>query len=192
MTNTFAVQGHREFVQCLNLGSSHWITISTVGCSKDVVKVYDSMNLLLSIARVLYTKSEAFTLQYIKVQQQCGTSDCGLIGIANACAICHGLDAFSLQYNQQELRNHLIKSLESNILSPFPSRKRYQAVVMGNISYTNQKVRVYCLCQIPDNGTKMIQCCAYKEWYHLNCIQVPTKSLKNPMDIWNCYNCKSH
>ena len=142
-------------------------TISAVGCTKDVVKVYDSMNLPLSssiieiIASAFHTKSKAFTLQYIKVQQQCG--DCGLFAIANACAICHGLDPCILQYDQREMRNHLIKSLESNILSLFPSRKQYQAVVMGTLSYTNQKVRVYCLCRMPDNGTKMIHCCTYNE-----------------------------
>ena len=76
MTKTFAVQGYCEFVQCLNLGSSHWITVSTVGCSQDIVKIYDSMSLRLSssiietIASLLHTKSKAFTLEYLKVQQQ--------------------------------------------------------------------------------------------------------------------------
>ena len=122
MTKTFAVQGYCEFIQCLNLGSNHWITVSRVGCSQDIVKIYDSMNLRLSssiietIASLLHTKSKAFTLEYLKVQQQLGTSDCGLFALANACAICHGLDPCTLQYNQKEMRNHFIKSLESNTL----------------------------------------------------------------------------
>ena len=68
MTKTFTVQ-------CLNLGSNHWITVSTVGCSQNIVKIYDSMNIRLSssiietIASLLHTKSKAFTLKYLKVYQ---------------------------------------------------------------------------------------------------------------------------
>ena len=46
-TNSFYVQGHREFVQCLHLRSSHWITVSTVGLSPNTVEVFDSMDLQL-------------------------------------------------------------------------------------------------------------------------------------------------
>ena len=45
------------------------------------------------------------------------------------------LDPCTLQYNQKEMSNHLIKSLVSNTLAPFPSRKRYQAVLTGTSSY---------------------------------------------------------
>ena len=38
----------REFVQILNLGNSYWMTISTIGCDKGSVNVFDSMNLRLS------------------------------------------------------------------------------------------------------------------------------------------------
>ena len=41
---TFAIQGNKEFVQCLIVGGNHWITISSVGCNPGTINVYDSMN----------------------------------------------------------------------------------------------------------------------------------------------------
>ena len=48
-----------EFVQVLNLGGSHWITVTSVGCPQSSVKVYDSMHYGLSLRtkRVMQTWS---------------------------------------------------------------------------------------------------------------------------------------
>ena len=41
-------QGGREFVQIVNIGNNHWITLSTVGCQPGHINVYDSLHICLS------------------------------------------------------------------------------------------------------------------------------------------------
>jgi hypothetical protein len=43
LTRTFDIHGERQFIQILNSSRSHWITVSTVSCQPDVIRVYDSM-----------------------------------------------------------------------------------------------------------------------------------------------------
>ena len=70
LTHTFDVHGSNEFVQILNLGRSHWITVSSIGCNTGTVKVYDSLNLMLTsavkkvIADLVHTTSKTFKIQH--------------------------------------------------------------------------------------------------------------------------------
>ena len=56
------VQGSWKFMQCLNGGSNHWITISTLGCPSSVVHIFDSLHYPTSfsvkktIADLLHTR----------------------------------------------------------------------------------------------------------------------------------------
>ena len=62
-TNCFDVLGSDPFIQCLNLSSNHWITVSTVDCPPHTVRHFDSLNLRLSsslikvIADMMHTTS---------------------------------------------------------------------------------------------------------------------------------------
>lgn len=111
---TFEIMGSKAFVQCLNLMNNHWLTISTVGCPPDTVRVYDSMNCSLSsfiekiIADLLHTSSKAITIEYINVQQQRGSSNCGLFSFANAHTLCSGDNPSKCFYSQNEMRSHLL------------------------------------------------------------------------------------
>ena len=191
VTNSFYVQGHREFVQCLHLRSSHWITVSTVGLSPNTVEVFDSMDLQLShsiieiIAGLLHTNKNTFSLNYTAVQQQVGPSDCGLFAIANACAICHGLHPRSLYYDQSLMRSHLIKALESKKLTPFPSTKKYWGVTRRPV----ERIKVYCICRMPDNGKKMVSCNRCKEWFHIKCVKISAAETRSKAP-WYCKQCK--
>ena len=57
---------------------NHWIAISTVKCPSNVVKVYDSLNLRLSIstkkivAVLLQTKNYFITIEYVNIKFQSG------------------------------------------------------------------------------------------------------------------------
>ena len=37
-----------EFVQILNVGECHWVTISTIRCPASTIKVYDSLHMKIS------------------------------------------------------------------------------------------------------------------------------------------------
>ena len=102
----FTVQGSREFVQCLNIGSNHWITISTYGCPPSVVRIYDSLHYPISlsvkktIADLLHTKEEVIVIEVMNVQLQKGGDDCGLFAITMATTLCNGGNPVDMEYDQ--------------------------------------------------------------------------------------------
>ena len=96
VTNCFDIQRSTEFIQCLNVAGMHWIIIATVGCTRGTVRVYDSLNKKLTkslkntVADVLHSSTKKIEVEYVNVQYQLGSDDCGLFAIANACEICFG------------------------------------------------------------------------------------------------------
>ena len=95
---TFAIQGNKEFVQCLIVGGNHWITISSVGCNPGTINVYDSMNCnkLTSNLKGIVADLLHMTNKYKKMQYQISGNDCGLFAVAPACSICNGYDPSTL------------------------------------------------------------------------------------------------
>lgn len=192
LTRTFDVQGSREFIQCLNMSGNHWITISSVGCDADTIKVYDSMNLGLTstlkttVADLIHTSSKSFSILYMNMQYQIGGNDCGLIAIASACSICNGQDPSALKFIQDAMRPHLVDAFLKKKLMPFPTKltRRGKATVQHS-----EKVSIYCVCRLPDNGSRMVECCKCKEWYHTPCVKIP-KTVINSHKPWNCGRCR--
>ncbi len=156
------------------------------------VRVYDSMNLRLSstliklVADLLHTSNSSIKIEYVQVQYQCGGSDCGLFALAFACSLCHQEDPAELKYDQNEMRSHLVHSLEAQTLSPFPCKCRYKAArALRGI----QKIDVYCICRLPDDGRKMIKCSSCNEWFHTDCVRAPRLAIKDKKHIWKCKDC---
>jgi hypothetical protein len=54
------------------------------------------------------------------VQRQYGSKDCGLFALAVCTAIVHGVDPSKIQFNQPQMRPHLIACYENNNLLLFP------------------------------------------------------------------------
>ena len=75
-TGTFDIQKNCEFVQCLNLGSSHLITVSTIGCPPEVIRVYDSLCYQLplsvkkTIADLIQTEEKHIVIEHMNTQPQ--------------------------------------------------------------------------------------------------------------------------
>ena len=108
-----------------------------MGCPADIVIVYDSFNssrLSISIKKIvadfLHTNSNYITIKYAKIQFQKGTSDCGLFTVANATAICNGMDPAYLQFDQDTMREHLKKYLSRSFFLLFQLKK-----LKGNVLY---------------------------------------------------------
>ena len=59
-------------------------------------------------------------VKMLECQKQKGGTDCGLVSIAYAIAIAHGVDPTSVTLNQAAMRSHLIKCFEEENLSLFP------------------------------------------------------------------------
>ena len=75
LTRTFDVHRNREFVQCLNVSSNHWINVSTIVCPPGVINVYDSMHLGTStslnlnkvIADMMHSDKKAVSIRTVYI-----------------------------------------------------------------------------------------------------------------------------
>ena len=102
-----------EFVQILHQNENHWITVSTIGCTPSTVNVYDnlhghvSMHTKRIIADILQSPKSSISLILNDVQVQANQDDCGLFALANASALCNGIDPCTIVYTQSAMREHL-------------------------------------------------------------------------------------
>ena len=162
-----------KFVQVMNLGGCHWVAVSNVGRDEDVINWMDSLHGLPTstakreVADILHSPLPVITVQCLNVQKQRGGSDCGLFALAFITAVCHGDDPTSLYFDQENMRSHLITSIESGEATPFPvikeqtRRKRLVDTV---------HIELHCVCRPPDNGTPMIKCDECLCWFHAVCV----------------------
>eukprot|EP00731_Ephydatia_muelleri_P027168 Em0019g41a len=185
-TRTFEVLRDHPFIQCLHENGNHWITVPTVGCSSGVVQVFDSSHhLKLShslkciIADMLQASKDSIVLEYIKMQEQSGASDCGLFAIATATAICNGQDLCMLEFDQYLMRKHLLQCFQNGAMLPFPS----QSIAARKPKVLKEEmVEIYCHCRLPYTGRKMVQCDGCQKWFHCDCLRVSPRRSTN----WYC------
>ena len=88
-----------NFVQILNIHNSHWICVTNVDSKSNEVKVYDSMctgdipmNTKEVVASLVRLSQTYIFLTFPDVQQQVGSSDCGLYSLAFANTLSSGKD----------------------------------------------------------------------------------------------------
>ncbi len=181
-----------EFVQILHNHHGHWLTVSTIGTVHPVVNVYDSMYRSVStgvkaqIATLLHTKAKEITLNFMNVHIQAGGCDCGLFAIANATALAFGHSPGLFQYNQPQMRQHLLSCFQNQAITIFPMKKYRRAPrsIVSTDTYS-----VYCICRMPEMSTsenRMVECSTCGEWYHYDtCIKVPAAALSKSA-VWHC------
>ena len=114
---------------------------------------------------LMHSPSRKLKLYFLNAARQQGGSECGLYAIANAAAVCAGLDVTTLQYAQKSMRHHLMRCLEGGVIAPFP----HQKVERKTAILKTEHVEVHCHCRQPERG-RMIQCGQCSEWFHSKCI----------------------
>ena len=117
----------------------------------------------------------------MNVQRQVSDSDCGLFAVANATAICNGMDPVYVMFDQAEMRSHLLSCLEHKLLTPFPSKRRRPR---GPMVMELEVIPIYCHCRLQEAG-RMIQCDACGDWFHEGCEIIP----KYTTSGWICRKC---
>ena len=132
-------------------------------------------------ADLLRCTERDITVNYVQVQYQSGGSDCGLFALAFATSIYNGVDPANVIYQQDEMREHLIKCLEEEDVTLFPQRGSRRA---NSKRICSIKLLVFCICRLPDDGNTMIQCMICEEWFHARCVSV----LDEHID-WYCQSC---
>ena len=107
-------------VQILNESNSHWLCVSTIGCQKDDVSIYDSRlrktkvhpHVTKQIASLHHTKGPHLKLKIMHSQSQSRGSDCGLFAIATATSLCYGIPPSTVLFDQNRMRKHLVRCYE--------------------------------------------------------------------------------
>ncbi|XP_065683522.1 uncharacterized protein LOC124813178 [Hydra vulgaris] len=133
-SNNFGGFVSGKFVQIFNVRNSHWVLISNVTSDNgsSSVQYYDSLFtgfnkstvplLVHRVARsMLINEGIAFiNLEVMRCQNQDNGNDCGLHAIANATALCHGIDPSGILWEQNSMRSHFLKCVENRKLEMFP------------------------------------------------------------------------
>ena len=191
-------ENFERFVQIVNVRGNHWVALSNVKTTADRVFIYDSyVNLNRKKDAISYPlnveqcacqliKPVAFVNMYVaNVQQQKGGNDCGLFSIANAVALCFGIDPTTLKINQHTLSRVLIDCLYDQDFSSFinqvsrPKNPPLQKYLFEWVC------RVHCHCTMPDDGQLMVSCRKCKRWFHSQCEE---GNFRDPR--WICRICK--
>ena len=98
LARSFDIMGGIEFVQIINSENIHWLAISTIGCSYSHVRVYDSAYTSMptstkeQICGLIGSTESSITLEYVNVQAQSNSYDCGPFSVAFITALCTGIN----------------------------------------------------------------------------------------------------
>ena len=77
--------------------------------------------------------SKQLSAQVVHVQQQQGTTDCGLYAIAYALHAANGDDPAKLKFEQKKMRAHFLECLKKKKLEAFPVEKTISRVARPEI-----------------------------------------------------------
>ena len=106
----------------------HWITVTTINCKANEVRVFDSLfsycdKQTISIIRNLYqTGSEELKITMCRCQKQTESKDCGLFSLAFAVALVFKLNPSKIKFHQKKMRGHLVDCFTKKVMTPFPCK----------------------------------------------------------------------
>ena len=187
-----------EFVQVLNKGGNHWITVTTIGVNNmSSVRVFDSLEsskfdfeMQSIIGSLVHTKSQEIIVKVEDVQHQEDSSSCGLFAIAYAVSLCFTDDPRQIQFDKNVLRAHLLQCLVQRKMSRFPQLSGSRKLGLGNLA----SISVHCTCRLPldpDDLSIVEKCSLCNDHYHREC-EANKKRLvisRNGAKMWICSKC---
>ena len=190
-----------NFVQIIHISGNHWVCTSNMNSPPGVCDVYDSMaasnspTLSRQVAAMMKCSEPALTLRYINVQMQGGASDCALFAIAFAVTLSEGDDPHKSSFNQQLMRSHLMECFENGDITKFPPSIKPRRCTSSIKS--SKTVQLYCTCRLPWDKEfnihgSLAQCAQCKNWYHKNCLTIPSAAFIEHTFIWFCTFCSTH
>ena len=181
-----------EFVQIINIRKKHWCVVSSVGCEKGAVNVYDSLYSSVSegtvslIASMVHSSASNLVVRMMNVEKQSNGSDCGVLSVAYAFDICSGFDPCKARYNHKKIRQHLAVCLEKCHFSRFPLSGNRNCVPVKS----SETTELHCSCHMPEElGDQMAQCDSCQIWYHRHCMDIPSEVFEKSDIPWKCMLC---
>ena len=163
-------------------GASHWVASSSLDGE---VTLYDSKyhgNLTPSLSNQLariykeLIKSDDdgdqtdLCINIAPIQQQKGSTDCGIFAIAFALHIALNDIPEQMFFYQAEMRPHLHRCFMNKELEPFPHKKLDVIPRQPHGHLPFLQLLVYCSCLMPDTYDDMISCDNCEAWYHVGCV----------------------
>ena len=188
-----------EGVQILHVDETHWICVSTIGCTFGELNVYDSRlttffpATLKVICSLLRCSKTEVTVKYHAIASN--GSDCGVYAIACAASLSNGDEPSDQCWDEKKLCLHLLQCFESTSMSVFSTSAAAEMKAMHAQCTTFRdkilntlKVQLYCICRLPWHKEDMIQCGTCMEWYHPSCLSLPYHIFKSS-EPWRCSLC---
>ena len=184
-----------QTIQCHNIGG-HWVTPSTI---TGKVIVYESLSTglndalkrqLVHLYKHLAEDDGLLEVTVILQQLQNGACDCGLFCIANAVALANGKSPASFTWQQQNMRDHLLKCLEQKAITLFPH--------VSKLGHCKKEVHIcskFCICLKHIPTAKMACCSVCSNCYHYDqprCIKLTTKQAAALVtdELFVCHRCE--
>ena len=116
---------------------------------------------------MLFIDQSEITVRFQPVQLQHGTR---FFSLAFATSLCVGQTPTQITYIQHQMREHLCHCLENKTITPFPCQQQKKKAKQY---VADMKFEAYCKCHQPEES-RMIECKDCKEWYHKDCVEVPS------------------
>ena len=166
------------FIQIVNKGGSHWITLSNSQTSLDVCTIYDSgYNLYkytdshiemlnMQIAKLFHTSNDFIEVRFADVAQQPDGHNCGFYSFAYCTSLIFNDDPRIETYRTQDLRIHAFNCIRDNSVLKFPTTG-CQRTHNGYLS--EYLIEIHCICRMPAKNN-MITCKSCLKHFHPECV----------------------
>ena len=139
--------------------------MSTINCGDGKVQWLDSSHRepstteQKSIVDILKTGVDEITVSIMQNKSEQQTY--GLFALALVTVAVHGHNPTELLFDQGKMRPHLIESLQKMEASMFLVIKTQ---MKRRETLKRITILVYCICQLPDSGSQMVECTGCLKW----------------------------
>ena len=172
-------------LQIMHSHTQHWVTVSTIGCANDTIRLFDSMYMDVDrycvnnlIHLMAFKEQTGLTIEVAKFQRQRSKADCGLFAIAAAFSLVLGQNPSEVCYDRELMRAHLHNCLKTKTLTDFPKFAGQPNMKLGR----KYKVYMCCACtQAILNNAQ--QCGVCRRWCHSE------RCLSSVSGLATCSNC---
>lgn len=147
-----AVPQHKKHIEILYSTDNHWIC-SYYNTKK--IYIYDSLNRFsLNNDQIIflqhlypYFNIDSKSTVFMRVQNQCNGTDCGVFAIAFAVSLLYNQKPECIVYDQNLMRSHLLKIFQTNMISHFPTINHSSILDLQLLEEINERNhRIYNQC----------------------------------------------
>ena len=128
-------------------------------------------------------KGNGISVTALPVQQQRGSTVCGVMSIAFAYHAAARKNVAEITFDQCLMWQHLIACFEKESFSPFPTASNTNEIKKYVLKEFT--ILLHCHCNLPEcYENNMIECDVCGKWFHYRCVQLK----KAPKIMWKCSN----